>query len=443
MAEGLGTRFGERTPDRRQIGRTSSRMYREADRALRKGYGEAAGRIAVAAAEQSLREPGGIRSATEEIAAMPFQRQAATQAAALAAGMRPGDSRQKLFADMQAAASGGLSGEAGARTLAGFRSRASQLGVSGEAFDRTASGRLGIDLASFRSTPPSTTDTTGTTGTAPTPPATTGTAPTPPTKPAASEPVGRIGGKPASEVLIGMRNDIGRPSGPALSGTSSRGAATGASGDIGDFLRGVRALTSPEGGDMLRGAAVDELNRQRASAGFSALDREEVLNRLLQQDREAAADRTRTNAITRGLSRTPDLTVDPTLARAATPTQPPAPAPAPAPTPAAAPAAAPAQPSPSRPSLTSLRAEPVRGDLDVALRERAQRPSAFEGSRGQAALQAAAQAIQERTGGAAAREAQLAPAVEAARRVKRKVFQATRGTGFEGSPLDNLLRRAR
>lgn len=180
MAEGL-TRSSLRTPQR-QLGSESGRMYREARKLERQGFGRAAEQLAAGAAQQKLAEPRGIRSADTAIAAAPVIERVQTQQAALAAGMRPGDSRQKLFADMQTAAAGGLAGAAGAQSLAGFRSRASQLGVAPERFEATASGKLGINLRSMAA-PAATTTTTATppatTATTAAPPATTATPPKP------------------------------------------------------------------------------------------------------------------------------------------------------------------------------------------------------------------------------------------------------------------------
>lgn len=263
MAEGL-TRSSLRTPQR-ALGTESGRMYREARKLERKGFSGAAQQVAAAAAQQKLaNERPGFLSADTAIEEQKLRMQAGKQGAALASGMRPQDSRRGLFEDIRAAAGGGIAGAEGEKQLAGFRSRATQLGVTPEAFDRTVGGRLGVAL------PATTAVTTATTTTA-----------------VAAPPLGPLqgpalptpsAGKPerATEVLRSMRN---------LTGTPTREEATGATGGLGDFMRGVGALTTPEGGDLTRGAAVDELNKQRMAAGKAPLPREEVLQGLLAQDR--------------------------------------------------------------------------------------------------------------------------------------------------------------
>ena len=263
MAEGL-TRSSLRTPQR-ALGTESGRMYREARKLERKGFSGAAQQVATAAAQQKLaNERPGFLSADTAIEEQKLRRQAGKQGAALASGMRPQDSRRGLFEDIRAAAGGGIAGATGEKQLAGFRSRATQLGITPEAFSQTVGGRLGVAL------PAATAATTATTTTAvanpPLGPLQGPALPTPST------------GKPerATEVLRSMRN---------LTGTPTREESTGATGGLGDFMRGVGALTTPEGGDLTRGAAVDELNRQRMAAGQKKLPREEVLQGLLEQDR--------------------------------------------------------------------------------------------------------------------------------------------------------------
>ena len=265
MAEGL-TRSSLRTPQR-ALGTESGRMYREARKLERKGFSGAAQQVATAAAQQKLaNERPGFLSADTAIEEQKLRMQAGKQGAALASGMRPQDSRRGLFEDIRAAAGGGIAGAEGEKQLAGFRSRATQLGVTPEAFDRTVGGKLGVAL------PAATAGVAATT----TPPVV-ATTPSPLPAPAPEAPrVGMIGRKPASEVL----SDLRKPS-----ADEQFADFTGASGDTAEFLKGVRRLTTPEGGDLFRGAAVDELNNQRMAAGKAPLPRKEVLQGLLEQDR--------------------------------------------------------------------------------------------------------------------------------------------------------------
>ncbi len=265
MAEGL-TRSSLRTPQR-ALGTESGRMYREARKLERKGFSGAAQQVAAAAAQQKLaNERPGFLSADTAIEEQRLRMQAGKQGAALASGMRPQDSRRGLYEDIRAAAGGGIAGAEGEKQLAGFRSRATQLGVTPEAFNRTVGGGLGVAL-------PAATTTEGVAAT------TTNTVANPPSGPLQGPALPTLSaGKPerATEVLRSMRN---------LTGTPTRAEATGATGSLGEFMRGVGALTTPEGGDLTRGAAVDELNKQRMAAGKAPLPREEVLQGLLEQDR--------------------------------------------------------------------------------------------------------------------------------------------------------------
>lgn len=246
-------------------------MYREARKLERKGFSGAAQQVAAAAAQQKLaNERPGFLSADTAIEEQKLRMQAGKQGAALASGMRPQDSRRGLFEDIRAAAGGGIAGAEGEKQLAGFRSRATQLGVTPEAFNRTVGGRLGVALPATPAVTPTPTATTTATTTPPV------VAPAVPAPTPAAPRVGLIGGKPASEVL----SDLRKPS-----FDEQFADFTGASGDTAEFLKGVRRLTTPEGGDLTRGAAVDELNRQRMAAGQAALPREEVLQGLLEQDR--------------------------------------------------------------------------------------------------------------------------------------------------------------
>jgi hypothetical protein len=242
-------------------------MYREARKLERKGFSGAAQQVAAAAAQQKLaNERPGFLSADTAIEEQRLRMQAGKQGAALASGMRPQDSRRGLYEDIRAAAGGGIAGAEGEKQLAGFRSRATQLGVTPEAFNRTVGGGLGVAL-------PAATTTEGVAAT------TTNTVANPPSGPLQGPALPTLSaGKPerATEVLRSMRN---------LTGTPTRAEATGATGSLGEFMRGVGALTTPEGGDLTRGAAVDELNKQRMAAGKAPLPREEVLQGLLEQDR--------------------------------------------------------------------------------------------------------------------------------------------------------------
>lgn len=363
MAEGL-TGSSLRSPQR-ALGTESGRMFREARRLERKGYSGAAQQVALGAAQQKLNERPGFLSADTAIAEQRLRQQAGMQGAALASGMRPQDSRRGLFEDIRAAS--------GATTMPAV-------------------------------------------ATAPAGPVISPT-PAPLQGPALPEPVGRIGSEPASEVLRAMR--------APTAGTPTRSEATGATGDMSDFLRGVSALTSPEGGDLTRGDAVDELNRQRMAAGLPALPREEALQGLLAQDRSASRQRTAefsgSRQRTQGLLSTPQGTPDPNLVSGFRNPVAVAPAPA-APTTPAAPAA------------------PAARTLDDMLRERQayvadypNRPSSFEGSRAQQALAPVAEST--RAALAAARESARKQAADAARSLR----QATRGTAFEQSRIGKLL----
>lgn len=247
-------------------------MYREARKLERKGFSGAAQQVAAAAAQQKLaNERPGFLSADTAIEEQKLRMQAGKQGAALASGMRPQDSRRGLFEDIRAAAGGGIAGAEGEKQLAGFRSRATQLGVTPEAFNRTVGGRLGVALPATAATPSVTPAATTTATTTPPVVAPAVPAPTP-----AAPRVGLIGGKPASEVL----SDLRKPS-----FDEQFADFTGASGDTAEFLKGVRRLTTPEGGDLFRGAAVDEMNRQRMAAGKAPLKRKDVLRSLLVADK--------------------------------------------------------------------------------------------------------------------------------------------------------------
>jgi hypothetical protein len=255
-------------------------MYREARKLERKGFSGAAQQIAAAAAQQKLtNERPGFLSADTAIEEQKLQLEAAKKKAAIASGMRPQETRRGLYEDIRAAAGQGLTGAEGVQQLAGFRSRATQLGVTPEAFDRTVGGKLGVALPAVTPTPTATT----------TPPTTTVATTTPPVvAPAVATPaaprVGKIGDKSASAVNRALRESpTTQPGTVGIDAGFAR--MSGASGDTAEFLKGVRKLTSPEGGDLFRSAAVDELNKQRMAAGKAPLPREEVLQGLLEQDR--------------------------------------------------------------------------------------------------------------------------------------------------------------
>lgn len=248
MAEGL-TRSTLRTPPR-ALGTESGRMYREARKLERKGYSGAAQQVAAAAAQQKLtNERPGFLSADTAIEEQKLQLEAAKKKAAIASGMRPPETRRGLFEDIRAAAGQGLTGAAGTKQLAGFRSRATQLGVTPEAFDRTVGGKLGVSLPAIAPAVTPTPTATPTPAVTPTPTATAGATTTPP-------------------VVA-----------PAMTTPAAPRAG------MADFLKSVRGLTSPEGGDLSRGAAVDELNRQRREAGKVDIPRDAALNALLEGDR--------------------------------------------------------------------------------------------------------------------------------------------------------------
>jgi len=241
MAEGL-TGSSLRSPQR-ALGTESGRMYREARKLERKGYSGAAQQVALGAAQQKLNERPGFLSADTAIAEQRLRQRAGMQGAALASGMRPQDSRRGLFEDIRAAAGQGLTGAAGTKQLAGFRSRATQLGVTPEAFDRTVGGKLGVAL-----------------------PATT---PAATTTPAVTPTLTTTAGATTTPPVVA----------PAMTTPAAPRAG------MADFLKSVRGLTSPEGGDLSRGAAVDELNRQRREAGKVDIPRDAALQALLEEDR--------------------------------------------------------------------------------------------------------------------------------------------------------------
>ncbi len=270
-------------------------MMREARKLERQGFGGAAERVAMAASQQKLSERPGFSSADSEMALQPLRESAAKKEAAIRSGFGAQDSRQKLFADMQARAASGMTGAEGAASLAGFRSRAAQLGVAPERFEATASGKLGIDLRSMAA--PATTPTTPTTpattpdATKPTTPATTPTSPattpatkptapattpatTPTTAPTTPQPISKIGGKPAADVLKEMRG-------------GGFQTPVAAAGSIEDFAMMARRLEA----NMPRRDAVAEVNKQRTAAGLAPYDPDQVFNTMLEQSRKPAQER--------------------------------------------------------------------------------------------------------------------------------------------------------
>lgn len=262
-------------------------MYREARKLERKGYSGAAQQVAAAAAQQKLtNERPGFLSADTAIEEQKLRMQAEMQRAAVASGMRPQETRRGLYEDIRAAAGQGLTGAAGTKQLAGFRARATQLGVTPEAFDRTVGGKLGVALPA--TTPAATT----TPAVTPTPTAPAGATTTPPVVvPAVTAPamprVGKIGDKPASDVLRSMRQPSFDEQFASFTGAVSDTAPQGTASDEAGFLKGVTRLTTELGGDLTRKQAVEEMNRLRMAAGQTPADVNATLNALLKQDREA------------------------------------------------------------------------------------------------------------------------------------------------------------
>lgn len=286
---------------------------------------------------------------------------------------------------------------------------------------------------------------------------------------------GRIGGMPADKAIGEAQARV-----DAIPGRD-KPSTSGAAGSDDDFLDRVRELTSAEGGDMFRGAAVKQANAERVAAGKAPRNVEQSLNALLGRDR----DRDRTKRTAASLNRGPALSVDPTLARAFQDAVPKARAAAEA---SAAGRAARTTPAPSRSSLvggspaTPAPAAPTArpATLDAALRERqayvadyANRPGptgqtafqrklttpssppsltgprAFEGSRGQAGLAAASAAVSDTASAAAegvrntaAQIAATQPVQEAKKRaaqLQAGVRKRAKGTAFEGSPMARLF----
>ena len=80
-------------------------------------------------------------------------------------------------------------------------------------------------------------------------------------------------------------------------GATSESAPQGSSEDESGFLDGVSRLTTPEGGDLTRKAAVEEMNRLRRAAGQTPADVEQTLGALLARDRSASQERARINTL--------------------------------------------------------------------------------------------------------------------------------------------------
>ena len=81
-----------------------------------------------------------------------------------------------------------------------------------------------------------------------------------------------------------------------FTGATSESAPQGSSEDESGFLDGVSRLTTPEGGDLTRKAAVEEMNRLRRAAGQTPADVGKSLNALLGRDRAASQARARLRA---------------------------------------------------------------------------------------------------------------------------------------------------
>jgi len=80
-------------------------------------------------------------------------------------------------------------------------------------------------------------------------------------------------------------------------GATSETAPQGSAEDESGFLDGVSRLTTPEGGDLTRKAAVEEMNRLRRAAGQTPADVDKSLNALLGRDRAASQERARINTL--------------------------------------------------------------------------------------------------------------------------------------------------
>lgn len=116
---------------------------------------------------------------------------------------------------------------------------------------------------------------------------------------------GRIGGMPADKAIGDAQSRV-----DAIPGRD-KPSTSGAAGSDDDFLDRVSALTSAEGGDMFRGAAVKQANAERVAAGKAPRNYDDMIGGLQTRDREAEAAKRTGSALNRG----PVLSVDPDLAR--------------------------------------------------------------------------------------------------------------------------------
>jgi hypothetical protein len=82
-----------------------------------------------------------------------------------------------------------------------------------------------------------------------------------------------------------------------FTGATSESAPQGSTEDESGFLDGVSRLTTPEGGDLTRKAAVEEMNRLRVAAGQTPADVKQTLGALLARDRSASQERARINTL--------------------------------------------------------------------------------------------------------------------------------------------------
>jgi hypothetical protein len=194
-----------------------------------------------------------------------------------------------------------------------------------------------------------------------------------------------------------------------------------------EFLRSVRRLTSAEGGDLTRRAAVEELNRQRRSEGKPAMDPDDVFNTLLVQDRaqssQRASDRGEARRITGGLlSTAPRGTTDPDLLASFRQPRPTAAPPVTSPAPPPAAPVTPPAPEPRWYTGTAFEGSPAQ----------------LGAARAQESAEATVKEIRDATGKvipAATKEAKRISAEQ-----RRKLLESTRGSAFEGSRAAEYLR---
>jgi hypothetical protein len=116
---------------------------------------------------------------------------------------------------------------------------------------------------------------------------------------------GRINGMTAGKAIGDAQTRV-----DAIPGRD-KPSTSGAAGSDDDFLDRVSALTSAEGGDMFRGAAVKQANAERVAAGKAPRNYDDMIGGLQTRDREAEAVKRTGSALNRG----PVLSVDPDLAR--------------------------------------------------------------------------------------------------------------------------------